>query len=78
MDLTSYDKLVNPETELLFLPDGRVLAHNLTPAMARLLGDLAPADSLMRQRAAIAGIVQPEGHSPQAQTTDIPSNRMSQ
>ena len=69
---------MNVETELLLLPDGRVLAHNLTPGMALLLGDLAPADSLMCQRAAIAEVVPREVHTPQVQTTDIPSNRMSQ
>ncbi len=38
--------------ELLLLPDGRILAHNLTPAVAALLARLDPADEAMRQRAA--------------------------
>jgi hypothetical protein len=38
--------------ELLLLPDGRILAHNLTPAVAALLAELDPADEAMRQRAA--------------------------
>jgi hypothetical protein len=29
-------------TELLLLPDGRILVHNLTPAFARLLAGLNP------------------------------------
>ncbi|MHB8522696.1 MAG: hypothetical protein ACYDH9_18315 [Limisphaerales bacterium] len=39
-------------TELLILDDGRVLAHNLTPAVADLLSGLNPADESMKQRAA--------------------------
>lgn len=38
--------------ELLILPDGRILAHNITPALARLLTELDPADEAMRARAA--------------------------
>ena len=37
-------------TQLLLLPDGRVLAHNLTPAMAELLQQLDPDDQLLRRR----------------------------
>src|SRR5215831_13850207 len=37
-------------TQLLLLPDGRVLAHNLTPAMAEVLQQLDPGDALMRLR----------------------------
>jgi hypothetical protein len=40
-------------SELLILPDGRILAQNITPVMARLLSDLNPDDKLMRQRAKI-------------------------
>jgi len=32
----------NPVTELLILPDGQILVHNLTPAFARLLKELNP------------------------------------
>ena len=38
-------------SELLLLPDGRVLVHNLTPAMAILLAGLDPTDPLMAHRA---------------------------
>jgi hypothetical protein len=38
-------------TELLLLPDGQVLAHNITPTMAALLAELNPADEPMRLRA---------------------------
>ena len=34
-------------TELLLLPDGRILVHNLTPAMAALLHELDPGDRRM-------------------------------
>ncbi|MBI4623441.1 MAG: hypothetical protein HY736_09530, partial [Verrucomicrobia bacterium] len=37
--------------ELLILPDGRILAHNITPALARVLATLDPANEAMRQRA---------------------------
>jgi hypothetical protein len=40
--------------ELLLLPDGRILAHNITPALARLLADLDPASEAMRDRAALS------------------------
>ncbi len=39
------------EVELRILPDGRVLAHNLSLEMAALLGSLAPRDATMQQRA---------------------------
>jgi hypothetical protein len=42
--------------EILILPDGRILAHNITPALARLLSELDPTDAAMRARAE-AGIV---------------------
>ena len=38
-------------SEILILPDGNILAHNLTPAMARVLAVLNPADAAMSQRA---------------------------
>jgi hypothetical protein len=37
--------------EVLILTDGRVLTHNLTPAMAVVLRELNPDDGSMRQRA---------------------------
>lgn len=40
-------------SEILILPDGRILAQNITPVMARLLSELNPEDQLMRQRAKI-------------------------
>jgi hypothetical protein len=39
--------------ELLILPDGRILAHNITPALARVLVALAPDDAGLRARAAL-------------------------
>ena len=41
--------------EILIRPDGRILVHNLTPAVAALLAELAPHDSDMRRRAANVG-----------------------
>jgi hypothetical protein len=40
-------------SELLILPDGRILAQNITPTMAKLLSELNPEDELMRERASI-------------------------
>ncbi len=37
--------------ELLILPDGRILAHNLTPEVAAVLRELNPDDEQMKQRA---------------------------
>ncbi|MEO7298941.1 MAG: hypothetical protein ABI042_10250 [Verrucomicrobiota bacterium] len=38
------------EAELLVLPDGKILAHNITPKMAALLSSLDPKNELMKQR----------------------------
>jgi hypothetical protein len=38
-------------SEFLILPNGRILAHNLTPALARVLAGLNPHDPAMRRRA---------------------------
>ena len=40
-------------SELLLLPDGRILVHNLTPAMAALLHQLDPEDRRMIRRAIV-------------------------
>jgi hypothetical protein len=37
--------------DILILPDGRILSHNLSPRMAALLRELAPSDAAMRQPA---------------------------
>jgi hypothetical protein len=37
-------------SEILILPDGKVLAHNITPQMAQVLMELNPADKAMSQR----------------------------
>ncbi len=38
-------------SDILILADGRILAHSLTPAMARVLAELMPDDEDMRRRA---------------------------
>jgi hypothetical protein len=38
-------------TELLILADGRILARNLTPALAQVLREVNPEDAGMSQRA---------------------------
>jgi len=43
-------------SEILILPDGRILAHNLTPAFAAMLSELNPDD---RQIATRAGLPAP-------------------
>ena len=42
--------------EILILADGRVLAHNITPAVAAVLAEFAPHDEAMRLRAAPAQV----------------------
>ena len=42
-----------PDSELLILPDGRVLAHQLTPALATVLRELNPEDDTMKHRASL-------------------------
>jgi hypothetical protein len=37
-------------TELLLLPDGRILAQNLTPVMAAILLELNPNEEAIRRR----------------------------
>ena len=44
-------KPISSVSEFLILPDGRILAQNITPPMAKLLSELNPEDKLMRQRA---------------------------
>ena len=53
-------------TQLLLLPDGRVLAHNLTPAMAQVLQQLDPENRLLEQRCRPAADGSPGGSAPSA------------
>jgi len=46
-------------TELLLLPDGRVLVQNLTPAFAALLRELNPDDEQLAPRTRPATILKP-------------------
>jgi hypothetical protein len=39
-------------SEMLLLPDGRILVHNLTRAMAALLHELNPEDDTIKSRIA--------------------------
>lgn len=47
------------ESEFLLLPDGRVLANNLTPALAAVLTGLNPQDAPLAARAEAAGLHAP-------------------
>ena len=38
-------------SEFLILPDGKILAHNITPMMAKILSELDPKDAAMNRRA---------------------------
>jgi hypothetical protein len=42
--------LTESMTEILIQPDGSILAHNITPAMAEALLEICPEDSALRQR----------------------------
>jgi hypothetical protein len=41
-------------TEILILPEGKVLVHNLTPVMAAILKQLNPCADEIRDRVAVA------------------------
>ena len=58
-------------TELLLLPDGRILVHNLTPAMAALLHQLDPRDRSMIHRARVARSRRGRGSRTKEQTYRI-------
>jgi hypothetical protein len=45
------------ESQFLLLPDGRVLAHNLTPALAAVLAELNPGDAQIRSRTGRAELI---------------------
>ena len=53
--------LMGTSEDILILTDGRILAHNLTPAMAAVLLELNPNDERMRQRAMV---MDKEGNGP--------------
>lgn len=44
-------RTANQHSEFLILPGGKILAHNITPAMAKILSELDPDDEAMRRRA---------------------------
>lgn len=50
-------------TELLILPDGRILAHNVTLAFAELLNTLNPGDEQIAARATLRAATHPVPHS---------------
>ena len=66
--------------ELLILPDGRILAHNITPRFAVLLAELNPGDEAMLQRATLqpapaAGdpaLLSTSSHSPVVRSALLP------
>ncbi len=43
----------NAVSEILIRADGRIFAHNITPAMARVLSELDPSNEAMNRRAAM-------------------------
>jgi hypothetical protein len=49
------------QTELLLLPDGRVLVHNLTAALAAVLNELSPDDERLSVRARAGDVARFEG-----------------
>ena len=53
MKITAKTKLQATENhgEILILPGGKILAHNITPAMAKMLSELNPDDAAMSRRA---------------------------
>jgi hypothetical protein len=65
MESNVKNKLLKTEeshSEFLILPDGKILAHNITPVMAQVLAKLNPTDDAMSRRASgtdCAAIEQP-------------------
>lgn len=53
MKKTKSQREKEPGSELLVLPDGRVMVHNLTPCLAAVLTVLDPADRVMKARASV-------------------------
>jgi hypothetical protein len=51
MKTRSRPPVTSEHSEFLILPDGKILAHNITPAAAKILSALNPADAAMKQRA---------------------------
>lgn len=54
MNAIAHEKRTAPSgtrCEILIEADGRIFAHNLTPALAAVLAELNPADEAMRTRA---------------------------
>ena len=51
-------------SELLLLPDGRILVHNLTQTMADLLHELNPRENTIRARAEVKAASQPPAQLP--------------
>jgi hypothetical protein len=48
---TKSRKVETSLSEVLILPDGKVLAHNITREMARVLAEIDPTDTAMSRRA---------------------------
>ncbi len=48
-------KVETPVAELIITADGRILAHNLTPAVAAMLAELNPTDEAMKRRVKKSG-----------------------
>jgi hypothetical protein len=49
--LTTQEQGAREHSEILILAGGKILAHNITPAMAKVLSELNPEDEAMRRRA---------------------------
>ena len=59
-------------TDLLLLPDGRILAHNLTPAFAEILRSLNPIDEEIVSREIVSPA--PAVNVGQASSVSTPEN----
>ena len=53
-DATLASSQIGSECDLLIGPDGTVLVHNLTPAMATVLNLINPQDAALRLRSDVA------------------------
>jgi hypothetical protein len=48
---TRQERIAGGHSEILILAGGKILAHNITPVMAKLLSELNPEDGAMSRRA---------------------------
>jgi hypothetical protein len=70
---TGHEDAGGEHSEILILAGGKILAHNITPAMAKVLSELNPEDEAMSRRAAQKHNLKSEGQNLNCLTDELPS-----